>query len=71
MNLRELGEFLGLPVQSILSSLKEIPHFEIQVELRFRKSSIESYLQEKETKNKSAKSNRILSMEDFLKRRVI
>ena len=71
INLRELGEFLGLSVQSILSSLNEIPHFEIQGELRFRKSSIESYLQEKETKNKSAKSNRILSMEDFLKRRVI
>lgn len=71
MNLRELGEFLGLSVQSILSSLNEIPHFEIQGELRFRKSSIESYLQEKETKNKSTKSNRILSMEDFLKRRVI
>lgn len=71
MNLRELGDFLGLSVQSILSSLNEIPHFEIQGELRFRKSSIESYLQEKETKNKSNKSNRILSMEDFLKRRVI
>jgi excisionase family DNA binding protein len=62
----ELAEYLKIPANSIYDMLNEIPHLVLAGRVRFRRSSIDKWLDSRE-KNSPAKRSASLDFDDSIK----
>ncbi|MBT3784729.1 helix-turn-helix domain-containing protein [bacterium] len=74
LNIAQLAGYLQIREEDVMSTLGEIPHFTILGKVRFKKTSIDAWIQDREVgpgESRDLERSNIIDLSTFLEKRII